>query len=319
MNLNLSRMILPAFAALAAAAAVSASAQETNRVGPRPFSDFKLFAERNIFDPNRRAPVVGGRRNNPPPVDTFALTGTMSYESGNFAVFDGNNSDYRKVLPPGGRIAGHTIVTVTDGSVNLSSGTNAWELKVGMQLQRGPDGKWSVGQQRGDMAFTGNSNNRFGGNQNRNNRNASNGNERRFNFGNGNSFSGRNNREGRNFGGSGGGFGGNSNENRQQDGGETPAAVMGEAAPRPAMGNEPTDPVERLIWRRMQEVGGNGNQNNDGDQDNRGESRDADSNNPTQTGNEGNPQPDTNDSDAYNILQGGNANSPQNSNPNNEN
>src|SRR5690349_14566478 len=164
MNAN-SRFKLWMLAALTAAASFSAPAQ-TNQSGPKSFDFFKLITERNIFDPSRQPPLIVQPRQRPVIVDTFALAGTMSYESGMFAVFDGNNNDYHKVLSNGGRIAGYTVSAIGHDSAKLTSGTNEVELKVGMQMRRSQDGKWSPSENSGENQYSFNSTSRRFGTRN---------------------------------------------------------------------------------------------------------------------------------------------------------
>jgi hypothetical protein len=110
------------------------------------FSRFNLIAERNIFNPDRagrssrpRAEERRARR-----VDTISLVGTLSYEKGPFAFFDGSDRDYQKVLPPGNEIAGFRIADINGHTVKLESGTNTITLTVGMQLRREEDQDWQV-------------------------------------------------------------------------------------------------------------------------------------------------------------------------------
>src|SRR6266404_1853175 len=82
-------------------------AEETNTTSITSHVDyqsFRIISERNIFNPNRsgrsdrseyrtrREPDRRGRST------AFGLIGTMSYEKGSFAFFDGTSSEYRKVL-----------------------------------------------------------------------------------------------------------------------------------------------------------------------------------------------------------------------------
>jgi hypothetical protein len=145
------------------AAAGSLMAQQTNAVSPKDFETFKIITDRNIFDVNRRPAVARASRPPPAIVDTFALTGTMSYENGPFAVFDGSSSEYHKVLGPGGTIAGYTVAEISHDIVKLVSGTNEMELKVGTQMRRSEDGKWSVGPRESFLSF--NSDSRSGGSE----------------------------------------------------------------------------------------------------------------------------------------------------------
>ncbi len=77
-------------------------------------------------------------------VDNVALVGTMSYEKGPFAFFDGSSSSYRKVAKILDEVAGFKVLEVHTGHVKLQSGTNMFELRVGMQLRREEQGPWKV-------------------------------------------------------------------------------------------------------------------------------------------------------------------------------
>jgi hypothetical protein len=127
-------------------------AEQTNAPVRRDFPSFSLIAERNIFNMNR-----SGRRPYTPPseresqrparTESFALVGTMSYEKGLFAFFEGSSSQFTKVLSPSNSIAGFTIAEVTPTSVKLSSTNgNLVELPVGMQLKRQDEGEWSLSE-----------------------------------------------------------------------------------------------------------------------------------------------------------------------------
>ena len=150
-----------------AQAIVPLVAQETNRVDPKSFDAFKIITDRNIFDAARRVYVPGAASKPRPVVDAFALAGTMSYENGSFAVFDGNNADYHKVIGAGGKIAGYSVVEISHDSVKLLSDTNVMELKVGMQMRRSEDGKWSATVLSGPISYASNSRN---GNSDQSNR-----------------------------------------------------------------------------------------------------------------------------------------------------
>ena len=103
--------------ALVLASRPAAAAEETNAhtkaaVASRvDFDAFRLIAERNIFNPNRSGRRDYTRRepDRRSRVESFALVGTMSYEKGRFAFFDGTSSDYRKVIGASDQIAGYTL------------------------------------------------------------------------------------------------------------------------------------------------------------------------------------------------------------------
>jgi hypothetical protein len=126
------------------------SASGTNRLD---YSAFKVVVDRNIFDPNRVRHGPGqGSRPAPKSVDSLTLVGTMTYERGSFAFFDGTSSDYKKALKLNDVVAGHKVTNITPNSVKLAAGTNELELKVGMQLRREEDGPWSLSGQSGSYA-----------------------------------------------------------------------------------------------------------------------------------------------------------------------
>lgn len=124
------------------AAGVLANAQSTNDAGATDFSDFRIIAERNIFDPNRyprmsHHHVVSHR------VPTFTLAGTMSYRKGMFAFFNGTADEYQKALQVGGTIAGYTVVKIAFDGVTLKSAGQDVEMKVGAAMQKEGDG-WQL-------------------------------------------------------------------------------------------------------------------------------------------------------------------------------
>ena len=116
--------------------------------GRRPdYNSFRLIADRNIFNPNRFPRSGGSERREfrrPTRVDSFSLVGTMSYEKGLFAFFDGSSSDYRKALQLSEAIAGFKVTGIANDRVALASGTNTVELRMGMQMRREEEGDWSV-------------------------------------------------------------------------------------------------------------------------------------------------------------------------------
>jgi hypothetical protein len=113
------------------------------------FDAFHLISERNIFNPHRSE-----RGDNRPTTsreerrvrrDSFSLLGTMSYEKGRFAFFDGSGPDYRKVLQPDQNIAGFKITAVALTCVKLET-TNGQiiDLCVGMQMSKQEEDEWHL-------------------------------------------------------------------------------------------------------------------------------------------------------------------------------
>ncbi len=134
---------------------LGAPAQEAKPPLRQDYSSFGIIAERNIFNANRSGRSMGPRSDEPrreSRVDAFSLVGTLSYEKGPFAFFDGTSSEYRKVLQPEGTIAGYKVTNITGSSVKLETGTNQVVLRVGMQMRREEGGEWHAGEASGTYA-----------------------------------------------------------------------------------------------------------------------------------------------------------------------
>jgi hypothetical protein len=128
-------------------AAAPGSAPETRAgsAGGHDYSAFKIIADRNIFDTNRRARGRDtGEAPKPKRVDTISLVGTLTSEKGTYAFFDGSSSEFRKVLEPGKRIATFELESVGGNEITLKSGTNTLHLTIGAQLRREEEGDWVV-------------------------------------------------------------------------------------------------------------------------------------------------------------------------------
>jgi hypothetical protein len=149
--LTLASLGLPATAASGTDTNATASARSTPPATPPArvdYSTFKLVTDRNIFNAGRsgRAPMGSGTEvRRPARVDTFGLVGTMDYEQGTVAFFDGNSSEFRKALrvnSTNSTIAGWKLTAATFQGVKLAAETNTVELKVGMSLRREEEGPW---------------------------------------------------------------------------------------------------------------------------------------------------------------------------------
>jgi hypothetical protein len=149
--------------ALALANGFIAAAQSNGVPGPNDFERFSSFVtERNIFDPGRFSHTLGARpfirtriRPNTP---TFTLVGTMSYEKGMFAFFDGNNSDLRKVLyqSESNGIAGYLVAEITPDGVELQTADKKQtvQLKIG-DVMRQEGSSWLLAGRGGSFVGTG--------------------------------------------------------------------------------------------------------------------------------------------------------------------
>ncbi|MGD0016564.1 MAG: hypothetical protein ABSC38_03480 [Verrucomicrobiia bacterium] len=108
------------------------------------FETFRIVAQRNIFNPNRYSGRTG--RRNPSQMagaPGFALVGTIIYEKGAFALFDGSDAQYKKTLKLSDTIADYRVVEITPSHVKLETGTNQTTLSVGAQMKI-IDGKWEL-------------------------------------------------------------------------------------------------------------------------------------------------------------------------------
>jgi hypothetical protein len=150
--------------ALALAGGFYAGAQSNGVPGPADYQRFSSFiTERNIFDPGRVPRIAGNYRprylstHQLRSAPTFTLVGTMSYEKGMFAFFDGNNSDLRKVLyqSDSNSIAGYTVAEITLTGVTLQSADKkeTVQMKIG-DAMRQVGSRWQPASQGGFTADT---------------------------------------------------------------------------------------------------------------------------------------------------------------------
>ncbi len=107
-------------------------------------------AERNIFDPSRQPRIPGAP---PRPVSrpksteapTFTLVGVLKAQKGPMAFFDSGTSEYRKVIPLNGTIAGYTVVDITPARVRLSiSNQPPLDLRVGARMRQDGETGWQL-------------------------------------------------------------------------------------------------------------------------------------------------------------------------------
>jgi hypothetical protein len=122
-----------------AGASLAAQAQSTNVPAAGDYAAFSRYiADHNVFNPNRypRSTRTARRSESRRTVPSFALVGTMNYQKGLFAFFDGSSSDYRKVLEPGDVIAGYKVAGIAPDGVSLQTeGRAPVEMKIGTQMR----------------------------------------------------------------------------------------------------------------------------------------------------------------------------------------
>jgi hypothetical protein len=123
----------------------NATAQQTNTSSRLDYSSFKAITDRNIFNANRSGRTARSREpQRQVKVDSFALVGTLSYEKGSFAFFDGSTSQFRKTLQPQGGIAGFKIADIGRDTVKLEADGKSIEMRVGYQMRREDEGEWKL-------------------------------------------------------------------------------------------------------------------------------------------------------------------------------
>lgn len=137
---------------LALAIGFTATAQDTNQLRQTDYAAFRSISQQNIFNQYRVARRrETSRAKSTLPVrmgDAFLLVGTMSYEKGDFAFFDGPSSEYRRIVRPADMIAGYKVTAITPASVTLESSGQKFEMKVGTQLRRNDEGGWQLADTR---------------------------------------------------------------------------------------------------------------------------------------------------------------------------
>ena len=129
----------------AAGGANPAAGADTN-AGPAvlTYDRFQRIAELNIFNPNRRPRLQRPPVPTPPPSEYLTFVGTMTYEKGTFAFFDGSNLRFRKALKLTDTIALFKVAAITADTVKLAQGTNVFDLRMGASLTRQEAGDWRL-------------------------------------------------------------------------------------------------------------------------------------------------------------------------------
>lgn len=137
--------------ALFAGSLQAGSAQSSNAPLKLTFDSFRMVSDRNIFNPNRYArgtsrPTTRTSSQSAARVESLSLVGVLAYEKGYYAFFDGTRSEYKQALEAGGTIGQYKVTQVTPDKVQLTLGTNTFDLKVGMQMRREDEGDWFMSE-----------------------------------------------------------------------------------------------------------------------------------------------------------------------------
>ena len=160
---NLLKHGLQLIAGLALVVGFSAPAQSTNSSAPMitapslpprvessaQGSDetaFHVITEQNIFNANRSGGKVVLPSQRPARIEYFTLVGTMAYEKGVFAFFEGSNAEFTKVLKANAVIAGHKLMDIYASSVKIEADGKEIELPLGSQMRREDEGTWHLAE-----------------------------------------------------------------------------------------------------------------------------------------------------------------------------
>ena len=120
------------------------NSESKSEVSLNAFERFKLILDRNIFDPDRRAPRERNReaRPEPPREESFTLLGTMSYADKHLAFFDGSDSNWAGAVKLGESLANHKVVGVEYDKVLLEYAGETIELAIGSARMRKGEEAW---------------------------------------------------------------------------------------------------------------------------------------------------------------------------------
>ena len=119
-------------------------------------SAFRIISERNIFNANRSGGTVRSTNTRRPArVESFALVGTMAYEKGTFAFFEGTSSEFTKALKPDGVIAGYKVVDILANAVKLEMDGKITQLPIGSGMRREDQGTWKFAEVVAQTSYNG--------------------------------------------------------------------------------------------------------------------------------------------------------------------
>lgn len=109
-------------------------------------ADFRIVSERNIFNANRSGGQVRLATRRAARVESFTLVGTMAYEKGTFAFFEGSSSEFTKAVKTDGVIAGYKLKHINTTGVQLEADGKTVDLPMGAAMRREDEGTWHLGE-----------------------------------------------------------------------------------------------------------------------------------------------------------------------------
>jgi len=147
---NLSILLFVAATLFSQVAAADDPAATNALPAARTFESFRIISDRNVFNQNRSSRAARRESSRPaaPVIQSLSLVGTMSFEKGNFAFFDGSRPEYKKPVKAGEKIAGYEVKEVRPDGVKIAGETNQFDMKVGQHLRREDNAEWQLSASR---------------------------------------------------------------------------------------------------------------------------------------------------------------------------
>jgi hypothetical protein len=138
------RILLLSLLAGAALAADSRSSRKSEpRVDPSSYEYYRPIADHNIFNPNRSGRIQSDGEA-PRRVDMIALVGTMDYEKGVLALFDGSDRSYRKAAHVGEAVGPFKVANIAPNTIEIERDGKKQSMAVGQQLRKPEGGDWTM-------------------------------------------------------------------------------------------------------------------------------------------------------------------------------
>jgi hypothetical protein len=108
------------------------------------FDTFRIVNDRNIFNAYRTGRRDASSGDNAPRSDVIALVGTMDYEKGLIAFFDGSTATYRRALHVGESVGPIKVTAISADRVDVERDGKPFTLQVGQQFRRPEGGDWDL-------------------------------------------------------------------------------------------------------------------------------------------------------------------------------
>jgi hypothetical protein len=161
MNIQPEKLALILSAGLLTLLALPVQAQSSANGNAQDYDSFRLVLDRNIFDPDRRAPqpraVFVEEAPPPPAAERITLVGILLDKGEAVAFFAGTRAENNAGLYHNETIAGFTLSILNTEQVLLTTEDEAFELAVGLGLVRYDEGPWELSNEAWSPAVFGSS------------------------------------------------------------------------------------------------------------------------------------------------------------------